>query len=137
ERTDDYGGSLENRMRIPLEVFDVLRNAFPAGRLVSLRVCGTDWVEGGWVIAQTLEFANALDAKGGAAITVSHGALDPRQKISIGPSYQVPLARAVTLATNMPVVAVGLITGFEQADGIIRTGDADLGGIARTALYNP
>ena len=137
QRTDDYGGSLENRMRFPLEVFDAVRDAFPAGRPVSMRVSGTDWVEGGWDIAQTIEFAKALEAKGGAAINVSSGALDPRQKISIGPSYQVPLARAVKQATKMPVVAVGLITGFEQAEGIIRTGDADLVGIARTVLYNP
>lgn len=136
-RTDEYGGSLENRMRFPLEVFDAVRNAFPADRPVSMRLSGTDWVEGGWDIGQTIELAKALEARGCAAINMSSGGVDPRQQVPVHPSYQVPLARAVKQATNMPVVAVGLITGFEQAEAIIATGDADLIGLARTILYNP
>ena len=88
-RNDEYGGSLENRMRFPLEVFDAVRAAFPADRPVSMRVSGTDWVEGGWDIEQTIEFARALEARGCAAIHVSSGGLAPRQKIPVGPSYQV------------------------------------------------
>ena len=136
-REDDYGGSLENRMRFPLEVFDAVRNAFPADRPVTMRVSGTDWVDGGWDVAQTVELAQALEARGCDAIHVSSGGLDPRQQIPVGPNYQVPLARAVKEATNMPVVAVGLITGYEQAEAIVATGDADLVGLARTILYDP
>lgn len=136
-REDEYGGSLENRMRFPLEVFDAVREAFPADRPVSVRVSGTDWVEGGWDIEQTIAFAKALEARGAAAIHVSSGGLDPRQAIPVGPNYQVPLARAVRQAVSIPVVAVGLITEFEQAEAILATGDADLIGLARTVLYDP
>jgi len=136
-RDDDYGGSLENRMRFPLEVFDAVRAAFPADRPVSVRVSGTDWVEGGWDIEQTIAFAKALEARGAAAIHVSSGGLDPRQAIPVGPNYQVPLARAVRQAVSIPVVAVGLITEYEQAEAILATGDADLIGLARTVLYDP
>ncbi|MEL4376015.1 NADH:flavin oxidoreductase/NADH oxidase [Brucella cytisi] len=137
KRTDEYGGSLENRLRFPLEVFDAVRNAFPDDRPVTMRVSGTDWVESGWDIEQTVTLSHALAARGCAAIHVSSGGLDPRQKIPIGPSYQVPLARAVKAAVNIPVVAVGLITDFEQAEAVLSTGDADLIGLARTILYDP
>ncbi len=136
-RTDEYGGSQENRMRFPLEVFDAVRGAFPANRPVSMRVSGTDWVEGGWDIAQTVEFAKALESRGCAAVHVSSGGLHPGQKIPMGPSYQVPLARAVKAAVRIPVVAVGLITEFEQAEAIVSTGDADLIALARAILFNP
>lgn len=137
QRTDEYGGSLENRMRFPLEAFESVRAAFPAGRPVSMRVSGTDWVDGGWDIAQTVRFAQALEARGCAAIHVSSGGLHLAQKIPVGPSYQVPLARAVKAAVRMPVIAVGLITEFEQAEAIVSTGDADLIALARTILFNP
>ncbi|OHT19627.1 NADH:flavin oxidoreductase/NADH oxidase [Edaphosphingomonas haloaromaticamans] len=136
-REDEYGGSLENRMRFPLEVFDAVRQAFPADRPVTMRVSGTDWVAGGWDAEQTIAFAQALEARGCAAIHVSSGGLDPRQQIPVGPSYQVPLARAVKQAVSMPVVAVGLITDPEQAEAIVGTGDADLIALARTILYDP
>jgi 2,4-dienoyl-CoA reductase-like NADH-dependent reductase (Old Yellow Enzyme family) len=136
-RDDEYGGSLENRMRFPLEVFDAVRAVFPAERPVSMRVSGKDWVEGGWDIDQTIAFAQALAARGCAAMHVSSGGLDPAQRIPVGPSYQVPLARAVKAATGMPVIAVGLITEFEQAEAIVGTGDADLIALARTILFNP
>jgi 2,4-dienoyl-CoA reductase-like NADH-dependent reductase (Old Yellow Enzyme family) len=136
-RDDEYGGSLENRMRLPLEVFDAVRAAFPAERAVTMRVSGTDWVEGGGDIEQTVAFARALEARGCSAVHVSSGGLTPRQRIPLGPSYQVPLARAVKQATSMPVVAVGLITDFEQAEAILSTGDADLIALARAILYDP
>jgi 2,4-dienoyl-CoA reductase-like NADH-dependent reductase (Old Yellow Enzyme family) len=136
-REDEYGGSLENRMRFPLEVFDAVRQAFPAERPVTMRVSGTDWAPGGWDIAQTIAFAHALEARGCSGIHVSSGGLTPAQKIPIGPSYQVPLARAVKAATTMPVVAVGLINEFDQAEAIVGTGDADLVAIARAILYDP
>ena len=136
-RSDEYGGSLDNRMRFPLEVFDAVRAVFPAERPVTMRVCATDWVEGGWDVEQTIAFARALEARGCSAIHVSSGGLDPRQQIPVGPSYQVPLARAIKRAVKIPVVAVGLITGFEQAEAIVGTGDADLVALARGILYDP
>jgi 2,4-dienoyl-CoA reductase-like NADH-dependent reductase (Old Yellow Enzyme family) len=136
-RDDEYGGSPENRMRFPLEVFDAVRAAVPAGLAVSMRVSGTDWADGGWEIDQTIAFARALEARGCAAMHVSSGGLTPAQQIPVGPSYQVPLARAVKKATRMAVIAVGLITEFEQAEAVVGTGDADLIALARTILYNP
>lgn len=136
-RDDDYGGSLENRMRFPLEVFDAVRTAFPAGKPVTMRVSGTDWVEGGWDSDQTVAFSQALEARGCSAIHVSSGGLDARQQIPVGPNYQVPLARAVKQAVGIPVVAVGMITEPEQAEAIVGTGDADAIAVARTILYDP
>jgi len=137
QRTDEYGGSLENRMRFPLEVFDAVRAAFPADRPVTMRVSATDWVEGGWDLEQTIVFARALEDHGCDAIHVSTGGLDAAQKIPVGPSYQVPFARAVKAAVKMPVIAVGLITEAEQAEAIVATGDADMIALARTVLYDP
>jgi len=136
-RDDEYGGPLEHRMRFPLEVFDAVRAAFAPERPVSVRVSGTDWAEGGWDVEQTIAFAQALEARGCAAIHLSSGGLTPAQRIPVGPSYQVPLARAVKAATAMPVVAVGLITGYEQAEAIVGTGDADMVALARAILYDP
>jgi 2,4-dienoyl-CoA reductase-like NADH-dependent reductase (Old Yellow Enzyme family) len=136
-RTDEYGGSLENRMRFPLEVFDAVRAVFPADRPVTMRVSATDWVEGGWDVEQTIAFAKALEQRGCAAIHVSSGGLHPAQKIPVGPSYQVPLARAVKQAVGIPVVAVGMITEFEQAEAIVATSDADLVALARGMLFDP
>jgi 2,4-dienoyl-CoA reductase-like NADH-dependent reductase (Old Yellow Enzyme family) len=136
-REDDYGGSLENRLRFPLEIFDAVRAVLPADKPVTVRVSGSDWVDGGWDAEQTIAFAKALEARGCAAIHVSSGGNDPHQKIPVGPGYQVPLARAVKQAVGMPVVAVGLITDFDQAEAIIGTGDADMIALARTILYDP
>ena len=136
-RTDAYGGSLENRMRFPLEVFDAVRAAFPAIKPVTVRVSATDWVDGGLDIDQILPFVQALEARGCNAIHVSSGGLHPAQKIPVGPSYQVPLARAVKSAIKIPVVAVGLITEPKQAEAIVATGDADMIALARAILYDP
>jgi len=136
-RTDEYGGSLENRMRFPLEVFDAVRAAFPADRPVTVRLSATDWVQGGWDIDEAIAFSKALEARGCSAIHVSSGGLHPAQKIPVGPGYQVPLARAIKQAVDIPVVAVGMITGVEQAEAIIGTGDADLVALARGMLFDP
>ncbi|CAB3769896.1 NADH:flavin oxidoreductase/NADH oxidase [Paraburkholderia solisilvae] len=137
QRSDEYGGSLENRMRFPLEVFDAVRAAFPDDRPVSVRVSGTDWVDGGWDIEQTVALAQALEARGCDAIHVSSGGLHPAQKIPVSPGYQVPLARTVKAAVRMPVIAVGLISSFEHAESIVANGDADMIALARTVLYDP
>lgn len=136
-RSDDYGGSLENRARFPLEVFDAVRSAFPAEKTVSVRISATDWVEGGLNIEESVAFSQMLEAKGVDAIHVSSGGLHPEQKIPVGPGYQVPLARAVKSAVGVPVVAVGLITEPTHAEAIIANGDADMIGLARTMLYDP
>ncbi len=136
-REDEYGGSLENRMRFPLEVFDAIRAAFAADKPVTVRVSGTDWVEGGWTVEETAIFAAELEARGCAAIHVSSGGLDPRQKIPVGPSYQVPLAKAVKQAVAIPVIAVGLITDPHQAEAILQAGEADAIAIARGVLWDP
>lgn len=137
KREDAYGGSLENRMRFPLEVYDAVRAVLPAGYPLGVRVSGTDWVEGGWDIDQTIAFAKALADKGCDFVHVSSGGNSTRQAIPLGPSYQVPLARAVKEATGVTTIAVGLITEAEQAEAIVGTGEADLVGIARGILYDP
>jgi 2,4-dienoyl-CoA reductase-like NADH-dependent reductase (Old Yellow Enzyme family) len=137
QRDDEYGGSLESRMRFPLEVFDAVRGAFAAEKPLSARLSATDWVEGGWDLEQSIVFAKALEDRGCSAIHISSGGLHPAQKIPVGPGYQIPLARAVKASVNMPVVAVGLITSFEQAEAIVGTGDADMIALARAILYDP
>jgi 2,4-dienoyl-CoA reductase-like NADH-dependent reductase (Old Yellow Enzyme family) len=137
KRTDAYGGSLENRMRFPLEIFETVRAAFAPDRPVTVRVSASDWAEGGWTLEETIGFAQALEQRGCSAIHVSSGGLAVDQQIAIGPNYQVPFARAVKAAVSMPVIAVGLITEFEQAEAIVSTGDADFVGLARAMLYNP
>jgi 2,4-dienoyl-CoA reductase-like NADH-dependent reductase (Old Yellow Enzyme family) len=104
---------------------------------VSVRISGTDWVEGGWYIEQTITCSKRLEEHGCDAIHVSSGGLHPAQNIPVGPSYQVPLARAVKSSVHIPVIAVGLITGAEQAEAIVATGDADLIALARTILFQP
>ncbi|GAU80505.1 NADH:flavin oxidoreductase/NADH oxidase [Bosea sp. BIWAKO-01] len=137
QREDAYGGSLENRMRLPLEVYDAVRAAVPAEIPVGFRVSGTDWVPGGWDVEQTVAFARAVEARGGSFMHVSSGGLSAKQAIPLGPNYQVPFARAVKQATNLPSIAVGLITEPDQAEAIVGTGDADLVALARGILYDP
>jgi 2,4-dienoyl-CoA reductase-like NADH-dependent reductase (Old Yellow Enzyme family) len=136
-RDDEYGGSLENRMRFPLEVFDAVRDAVAPEVPVSIRISGTDWAPGGWDVEQSVEFARALEAHGCSAIHVSSGGLTPAQQIPTGPGFQVPLARAVKAAVRMPVVAVGMISDFDHAESILVAGDADFIALARAMLYNP
>jgi 2,4-dienoyl-CoA reductase-like NADH-dependent reductase (Old Yellow Enzyme family) len=136
-RDDQYGGSLENRMRFPLAVFDAVRGAFPAVRPVTVRLSATDWFPGGWDVEQSIAYAKALEARGCAAINVSSGGLTAGQQIPVAPGYQVPLARAIKGNVSIPVIAVGLITGYDQAESIVANGDADMVALARTILYDP
>ena len=137
QREDEYGGSFENRIRFPLEIFDVVRAVVPAGTPVGMRVSATDWVDGGWDIEQTVAFANELKKRGCDWIDVSSGGVSPQQKIPLGPGYQVSFARRVKRDVGLPTIAVGLITDPRQAETIVSAGDADLVAIARAALYNP
>jgi 2,4-dienoyl-CoA reductase-like NADH-dependent reductase (Old Yellow Enzyme family) len=137
QRQDRWGGSLENRMRLPLAVFDAVRAAFPAERPVWLRLSATDWVPGGWDLPDAVLFCQALKARGCAAIHVSSGGVSPQQQIPVGPGYQLPLAEAIKAAVGLPTIAVGLITEPAQAEAVISSGQADAVALARAMLYNP
>ncbi|USX19749.1 NADH:flavin oxidoreductase/NADH oxidase [Oxalobacteraceae bacterium OTU3REALA1] len=137
QRTDQYGGSLENRMRFPLEVFDAVREAFPADKPVGVRISATDWVEGGWDLPQSVAFSEALAGRGSAYVHVSSGGLSALQKIDVGPGYQLPFAHEIKRQVEVPVIGVGMITTPEQAETAIRDGSADLVALARGILYDP
>ena len=137
KRTDQYGGSLQNRMRYPLQVFDAVREVFPAHKPVGIKVSATDWVEGGWDLQQTIEFAKELKKRRLDWIDVSSGGVSPLQKIPLSPGYQVPSAQAVKEATGLTTMAVGLITEAKQAEEIVASGKADMVALARGMLYDP
>ena len=138
QRADAYGGSLENRMRLLLQVFDAVKAAVPASMAVGVRISATDWVDGGWDLAQSLVLAKALEARGSHFIHVSSGGLHPAQKIELAPGYQVPFAEAIKAQKlRMPVIAVGLITDPAQAESILRHSHADAIALARGILYDP
>ena len=137
QRNDEYGGSLENRMRFPLEIYDVVRAAFPAERPVWMRISATDWVPDGWDIDGTVALSAALQRRGCAAVHVTTGGVSPEQAIQLGPGYQVPYARRVKNEVGIPTVAVGLITAAAQAEAVIANGEADAVSLARAILYDP
>jgi 2,4-dienoyl-CoA reductase-like NADH-dependent reductase (Old Yellow Enzyme family) len=137
KRTDQYGGSLQNRMRFPLEVYDAVRAVWPERKPIGFRVSSTDWVEGGWDIAQTIELAKELKTRGVDWIDASSGGVSPLQKIALGPGYQVPFAQAIKQATGLATIAVGLITEPKQAEEIVASGKADMVALARGMLYDP
>jgi len=137
QRSDQYGGSLENRMRFPIEIFEAVRAAFPADKPVWVRVSATDWVEGGWDLPDAVACVRALKARGCAAVHVSSGGISPLQKIALGPLYQVSFAARIKAETDLPTVAVGMITEPEQAEAIIANGQADAIALARAMLYDP
>jgi 2,4-dienoyl-CoA reductase-like NADH-dependent reductase (Old Yellow Enzyme family) len=136
-REDRYGGSLDNRMRFPLEVFDAVRAAFPADKPVWARISATDWVPGGWDIEGTVALSRQLKARGCAAIHVTTGGVSPAQAIKLGPGYQVPYAQRVKADAALTTIAVGLITEPEQAEAIVAGGEADAVSLARAMLYDP
>jgi 2,4-dienoyl-CoA reductase-like NADH-dependent reductase (Old Yellow Enzyme family) len=136
-RTDEYGGSLENRMRFPREVFQAVRNAVPEAMPIGIRISGTDWIKGGWDIDQSIKFGHVLSKLGCSFIHVSSGGLSPDQKIPVGPGYQVSLAEKIRQETSLPTIAVGLVTEPEQAESIITNGQADMVALARGILYEP
>ena len=137
QRTDAYGGSLENRMRFPLEIFDAIKSAVPENIPVWVRVSATDWVSGGWDIEDTVALGSALKDRGCVAIHVSSGGVSPKQKIPMSNGYQVPFAARVKEGVGLPTVAVGLITEPAHAEAIIEKGDADAIALARGMLYGP
>lgn len=136
-RSDAYGGSLENRMRFPLEVFAAVRAVCPDNMPVGVRVSATDYVDGGWSVEETEAFAAALKHAGCDYLTVSAGGLSTKQKIALGEGYQVPFARRIRASSGVPTVAVGMIYRPEHAESIIASGDADLIALARAMLFDP
>lgn len=136
-RTDAYGGSRENRMRFPLEVFDVVRTRLPASKPLGFRVSATDWLEHGWNLEDTVALANELKKRGVDWIDVSTGGISPQQQIVIGPGYQVPYAEEVRAKTGVKTISVGLITDPHQAESILKEGKADIIALGRGLLYDP
>lgn len=136
-RDDEYGGSLENRMRFPLAVFDAVRAVWPAEKPLGVRLSCADWVEGGWDIEQTVVLAHELKKRGCDWIDCSGGGISPQQKIPLGPGYQVPFAERVRRETGIPTIAIGLITDPHQAEEIVASGKADMIALARGMLYDP
>ena len=135
QRNDEYGGSFENRIRFPMEVFAAVRAVFKGP--LGMRLSASDWVEGGWDGEQSGVLAQRLKAAGCDFIHVSSGGVSPQQKIPLGAGYQVPLARQVRDASGLLTMAVGLITEPAQAEAILQAGDADLIALARAFLYQP
>lgn len=136
-RTDSYGGSRENRMRLPLEIFTAMRKAWPATKPLGVRISVVDWVEGGWSIEDSIAFAKELQKIGCDYIVASSGGNDPNQQIKLGPGYQVPFAAEIRKATGLPTMAVGLITEAEQAEAIVAEGQAEMVALARAFLDDP
>jgi 2,4-dienoyl-CoA reductase-like NADH-dependent reductase (Old Yellow Enzyme family) len=137
ERTDQYGGSLENRMRFPLEVFDAVRAVWPEAKPLGVRFSAQDWIEGGWDVEQSIAYCEALEARGCDFFDVSSGGAAPQQKIVSAPGYQTAFAAAIKQATRTPVMAVGRITEAHQAETILQSGQADMIALARGMLYDP
>jgi 2,4-dienoyl-CoA reductase-like NADH-dependent reductase (Old Yellow Enzyme family) len=136
-RRDAFGGSLENRMRYPLEVFRAVRAAFPADRFVGAKISGSDFAVGGWTPDEAVAYARALKAEGCAYVTVSGGGVVLEAKIPISPGYQVPFAERVKKEAGIVTGAVGLISDPQQAEAIIAGGQADFVSLARAMLFNP
>ncbi len=137
-RTDEYGGSYENRTRFALQVVDAVREVWPADKPLFFRISATDWLEDdGWTADDTVRFAADLQAHGVDLLDVSTGGNAAGARIPVGPGYQVPFAARVKAETSLPVAAVGLITDAEQAEKIIANGEADAVLLGRELLRNP
>ncbi len=136
-RDDAYGGSLENRMRFPLEVFDAVRAVWPEDRPLGVRFSASDWIEGGWDVQGSIAFSEALKARGCDFVDVSSGGAAAEQKLVPGPGYQTGFAAEIRRATGLPTMTVGQITSAEQAESVLRTGQADMVALARAMLFDP
>ena len=137
QRTDEYGGSLENRMRFPLELFEAVRAVWPAEKPLGVRVSATDWADGGWDIVQCVQLARELQARECDFIDVSSGGLVAHQKIEVGPGYQVHFAAEIRKVAKIPTMSVGMITEPKQAEQIVASGSADFVELARGFIREP
>ena len=136
-RTDAYGGSLEKRLRFPLEVFDAVRNVWPGERPMTVRISATDWAEGGTSAEDAVEIARAFAAHGADAIDVSTGQVVADEQPEFGRSYQTPFADRIRHTTGIPVIAVGAISSWDDVNSLILAGRTDLCALARPHLYDP
>jgi 2,4-dienoyl-CoA reductase-like NADH-dependent reductase (Old Yellow Enzyme family) len=136
-RTDEYGGSFENRVRLPLKVADAVRAAWPDHLPLFMRISATDWAEGGWTPDESVELARNLREHGIDLVDVSSGGMVPHAKIPVGPGFQVPFAERVRKEAGVPTAAVGLITDPTQANDIVANGQADIVLLAREMLRDP
>jgi 2,4-dienoyl-CoA reductase-like NADH-dependent reductase (Old Yellow Enzyme family) len=136
-RTDEYGGSLENRMRFTLRVARAIRGVWPKRLPLFVRLSVTDWVEGGWDLPQSIELSKGLKTAGVDLIDCSSGANVADAKIPVGPGYQVPFAEAIRREADIATGAVGMITKAEQAEEIVASGKADVVLLAREMLRDP
>ncbi len=136
-RTDDYGGSLENRLRYPLEIFRAVRQAWPAHLPISVRISAHDWVEGGITPSDAVEIARAFKAAGADMIDCSSGQVHPDQKPTYGRMYQTPFADRIRQEAGIATIAVGAISEADHANSILAAGRADLCAVARPHLANP
>lgn len=136
-RGDEYGGSIVNRMRLPLRVAGAVREIWPVEKPVFVRISATDWVEGGWDLPQSVQLARELREIGIDLIDCSSGGSDPHAKIPLGPGYQVPFAQAIRKEAGIATGAVGLITEAQQAEQIIAQGRADCVLLGRAMLADP
>ncbi|MGK5627197.1 bifunctional salicylyl-CoA 5-hydroxylase/oxidoreductase [Streptomyces sp. URMC 123] len=136
-RTDGYGGDLAHRLRYPLEVFDAVRAVWPAERPMTVRVSATDWADGGTTAEDAVEIARAFAAHGADAIDVSTGQVVPEEQPEFGRSFQTPYADRVRNSVDIPVIAVGAISSWDDVNSIVLAGRADLCALARPHLYDP
>lgn len=137
DRTDDYGGAFENRIRLLCEVTSAVRAVWPDGWPLMVRISATDWADGGWDVDQSVQLCARLTALGVDVVDVSSGGLTTAQQITIGPGYQVPFASRIRRESGVCTAAVGMITEPAQAESIVANGDADLVLMARELLRNP
>jgi len=136
-RTDSYGGSLENRMRLAVEVARAVRGAMPESMPLIVRISASDWMEGGWDIEQSIELVRALRDVGVDMIDTSSAGIDPGQSLILGPGYQMPFAHAIRSAVDIAVGTVGLITDAQQAERALQEGIADVVLVGRQFLREP
>jgi 2,4-dienoyl-CoA reductase-like NADH-dependent reductase (Old Yellow Enzyme family) len=137
QRTDEYGGSTENRMRFAIEMYEAVRAAWPDDKPIGMRVSATDWVDGGWTPKETVLLAKELKKRGLDYMDVSTAGLSPKQKIPLSPGYQVPFGEKVRKEAGIVTMSVGLITNAHQAEEIIASGKADLVVLGRGVMYDP
>ncbi|MBU6427934.1 MAG: NADH:flavin oxidoreductase/NADH oxidase [Cyanobacteria bacterium REEB65] len=137
QRTDDFGGSFDNRIRLLLAVVDAIRDSWPADLPVFVRISATDWIPGGWDVQESIELAKRLQERGVDLVDVSSGGIGPAAQIPVAPGYQVPFAERIRTQAAIATAAVGLITTPDQANEILRTGKADLVMLARELLRDP
>ncbi len=136
-RTDEFGGSLAARARLPLQITEAVRRVWPAHLPVFVRISATDWAEGGWDLAQSIQFSGWLKSLGVDLIDCSSGGNVPGVKIPLGPGYQVPFAAAIRKEAGLATGAVGMITEPLQAEQIITNAEADVVFLARALLRDP